>query len=132
MNDWVMTILCLLTVCVASLSCGDLNDHNRLNNGCAGELKVLINIWYNMDSKAQKALLAIAGGGSVEVQSAERRNKRVNLRIDLYPGVQPTDSKCQVASIIRLPHTKTKMQYGQCGSLVIPNARNALVQACTQ
>ena len=78
MNTRFMRTPGLLTVCVASLSCGSLSvdyDHNRLNNGCAGELKVLINIWYKMNSKAQKAPLAIGGDGLVEGQRTETKSQ---------------------------------------------------------
>ena len=83
----------LLTVCVASLSCGNLSAayyHISLHNGFADEL-VSINIWYKLESKVQKAPLAIAGGGSVEGQ--KDRNKGPILRSASTQRVWLTDSK---------------------------------------
>jgi hypothetical protein len=86
-------------------------------------------IWYKVGPKAQKVLLAkIAGGEAV----GRRQKQRANLGVGQHRVVRPTDSKCQMPSIIRLPHTKTKTQYGQCGSPGIASARNAPVPVCTQ
>lgn len=57
-------------------------DHNRLDDGCTGELKVLIDIWYKMDSRVQQK----APQELLEVGRSRRGQKqRVNLRIGLYP-----------------------------------------------
>jgi len=66
-----------------------------------------------VDSKVRKASLAKIAEGSPVEGEAQSQEQRVNLRNGQYAEVQPTDSKCQVSSIIRLAHTKTKMQYEQ-------------------
>lgn len=71
-----MTTLGLLTVCIASSSCRNLcvdYDHNRLDDARTGELKVLINIWYKMDSrvrqKAPQELLEVGRSKRTETKS---------------------------------------------------------------